>query len=116
MLRDCIVWMTFIGASTCVKEKSHIGIDILPEMLRPKGKYILQIFLQIAGIVFGVIFFLISLRFVNQIHSTGQVSATIGSIPMFIIYLCFPISFVLYVIRSTELLIDLIRKKEVVES
>lgn len=109
VLRYCIVWISFLGAATCVKEKSHIGIDILPELLGPKGKRILQIWIQLAGIVFSVFFFVISLRFLGQIKATGQVSATIGSVPMYLIYLCFPISFVLYGVYSVEALIGLIR-------
>lgn len=102
VLRYCIVWMTFIGASTCVKEDSHICIDILSGMLKPRGKKILAVVLGLVGVAFGVIFLLISYRFVAQIQSTKQVSATIGNVPMYLIYMCFPISFVLYIIRSVE--------------
>ena len=102
VLRYCIVWMTFIGASTCVKEDSHICIDILSGMLKPRGKKVLNVFLNLAGIAFGVIFLVISYRFVTQIQTTNQVSATIGNVPMYLIYMCFPISFVLYIIRSAE--------------
>ena len=45
---------------------------------------------------------MISYRFVVQIQATQQVSATIGNVPMYLIYMCFPISFVLYIIRSVE--------------
>ena len=102
VLRYCIVWMTFIGASTCVKEDSHICIDILSGMLKPRGKKVLNVVLNLAGVAFGVIFLVISYRFVTQIQATNQVSATIGNVPMYLIYLCFPISFVLYIIRSAE--------------
>ena len=102
VLRYCIVWLTFIGVSTCVKEDSHICIDILSGMLNPRGKKILNVVLGIAGVAFGVVFLFISYRFVAQIQATKQVSATIGNVPMYIIYLCFPISFVLYIIRSVE--------------
>ena len=97
--------MTFIGASTCVKEDSHICIDILSGMLKPRGKKVLNVLLNMAGIAFGVIFLVISYRFVTQIQTTNQVSATIGNVPMYLIYMCFPISFVLYIIRSAEALI-----------
>ena len=102
VLRYSAVWMTFIGASTCVKEDSHICIDILSGMLKPRAKKFFNIFLNVVGVVFGVIFLVISCRFVVQIQATGQVSATIGNVPMYLIYMCFPISFVLYIIRSVE--------------
>lgn len=105
VLRYCAVWITFVGASTCVKEDSHICIDILSGMLKGKTKKAFNILLHLAGIAFGMIFLVISYRFVVQIHATGQVSATIGNVPMYLIYMCFPISFVLYIIRSAEALI-----------
>ena len=71
-------------------------------MLKPRGKKVLNVFLNLAGIAFGVIFLVISYRFVAQIQATKQVSATIGNVPMYLIYMCFPICFVLYIIRSVE--------------
>jgi TRAP-type C4-dicarboxylate transport system permease small subunit len=71
-------------------------------MLKPRGKKVLNVFLNLVGIAFGVIFLVISYRFVTQIQATNQVSATIGNVPMYLIYMCFPISFVLYIIRSAE--------------
>lgn len=111
-LRYCVVWITFIGASACVRDNSHISIDILSQFLKPVGKRILHIFTQICGILFSVLFFVISIRFVIQIQQSGQVSATIGDLPMYIIYLCFPISFVLYFVCSCDTLMNIIRKKE----
>lgn len=105
VLRYCIVWVTFIGASTCVKEESHISIDILSSALKPRGKKILTLFLQLAGMAFGLFFLAVSLRFIMQIRTSNQVSATIGNVPMYLIYLCFPISFILYVIRSAEVFV-----------
>ena len=105
VLRYCIVWMTFIGASTCVKEESHISIDILSTAVKPRGKKILTLFLQLVGMVFGLFFLAVSLRFILQIRSSNQVSATIGNVPMYLIYLCFPVSFILYAIRSAEVFV-----------
>ena len=102
VLRYCAVWITFVGASTCVKEDSHICIDILSGMLKPRSKKAFNIFLHTVGVAFGVVFLMISYRFVVQIQATQQVSATIGNVPMYLIYMCFPISFVLYIIRSVE--------------
>jgi len=102
MLRYLIVWITFIGASTCVKEDSHISIDVLYNILGPEKKRYLKIFINIAGLIFGAAMVFISGNFVMQVRDTAQVSATIGNVPMYIIYMCFPIGFVLYAIHSAE--------------
>ena len=112
LLRYCIVWTTFIGASSCVKEDNHISIDILSQFLKPGGKRVLKIVMQLCGIVFSALFLVISIRFVAQTQASGQVSATIGNLPIYVVYLCFPISFVLYLIRSFEVLYRLIRMKK----
>lgn len=111
VLRYCIVWISFIGTAVCVQEDSHISIDILSNSLKPNRKRILKIFLQIFGILFSIFFFSVSIKFIGQIKATSQVSATIGNMPMYIIYLCMPISFVLYFIRSTQNLIKLLLNK-----
>ncbi len=111
VLRYCIVWISFIGTAVCVQDDSHISIDILSSSLKPKGKRILKICLQIAGIIFSVFFFIVSIRFIGQIKATNQVSATIGNMPMYVIYLCMPISFILYFIHSAQQLISLLRNK-----
>lgn len=111
VLRYCIVWISFIGTAVCVQEDSHISIDILSGALKPKAKRILKIFLQLAGIIFSAFFFFVSIKFIGQIKATGQVSATIGNVPMYVIYLCMPISFVLYFVRSVQMMIKHFRTK-----
>jgi TRAP-type C4-dicarboxylate transport system, small permease component len=111
MLRYLIVWITFIGASACVKEESHISIDVLSNALSPAGQRGLKIFLNLAGLVFGVIFLYISTSLIVKVKGTGQVSATIGNTPMYIIYLCFPLGFTLYAARSVQMLVRLFRRR-----
>ena len=102
VLRYCIVWITFLGAATCVKENSHICIDILSGLIKGRGKYIFNIVLNIVGIVFGVFFLMISSGYVEKMHVTGQISATIGNLPMYIVYLCLPISAAMYIFYSAS--------------
>ncbi len=110
-LRYLIVWICFIGISSCLQENSHISIDILSQVLKGKKKVMLDIFLQIVGIIFGSVFILITFSFVSTIKTSGQVSATIGNLPMYLVYACLPISFILYVIKSIEMLIKAIRQR-----
>ena len=112
MLRYLIVWITFIGASTCVREESHISIDVLSNMLNDKGKRILKLTLNVAGLLFGAWFLTVSFSCLRQVKSSGQVSATIGNVPMYVIYLCFPIGFLLYVLQSADRVFKLLRQAE----
>lgn len=112
LIRYLIVWITFIGASTCVKKNAHISIDLLANILKGSSKKVLEVFLSIVGIIFSALLLYYSVMFTSQIAATGQVSATIGNIPMYIIYLCFPIGFSLYFLISIGQLVSLIRVKE----
>lgn len=113
MLRYIMVWITLIGMSICVSEDSHISIDVLSNLIKPKHRKILKIVLNILGLIFGLFFLYVSTKFVIQIKSTGQVSATIWDTPMYIIYSCFPIGFLLYAVRSVEMIIKFVKGGDV---
>lgn len=112
LIRYLIVWITFIGASTCAKKNAHISIDLLANILKGTSRKILDIFLRLVGILFSTLLLYYSVMFITQISATGQVSATIGNVPMYIIYLCFPIGFFLYLLRSIAQLISILRATE----
>ena len=113
MLRYIMVWITLIGMSICVSEDSHISIDVLSNLIKPKHRKILKLVLNILGLIFGLFFLYVSTKFVIQIKSTGQVSATIWYTPMYIIYSCFPIGFLLYAVRSVEMIIKFVKGGDV---
>ncbi|MEG1994061.1 MAG: TRAP transporter small permease subunit, partial [Oscillospiraceae bacterium] len=43
MLRYIMVWITLIGMSICVSEDSHISIDVLSNLIKPKLRKLLKI-------------------------------------------------------------------------
>lgn len=102
ILRYLFVWITFIGAATCVKKKAHISLDtvilVLPSKLQTP-------FLRTGNlIVIALSFYLtmISTNFVLETKATGQVSSTMGTFPMYIIYSCLPIGFFLIGVASCQ--------------
>ncbi|EHM13870.1 TRAP transporter small permease [Jonquetella anthropi] len=117
-LRYLIVWITFIGSSMCIREESHIAIDVLSNVLSRKGKCILKILLNVVGIIFGAILLIVSFKFIQKVYTTNQVSSTIGNMPMYVIYLCFPIGFALYTLQSLDKVRSLLKsvKKESTQS
>ena len=90
-LRYLIVWITFLGSAACVRDKSHISIDlfasVLPARLHKLSSLVTALIQAIASIGLCVL----SLDFVLKMRATGQVSSTMGNIPMFAVYLCMPI-------------------------
>ncbi len=104
-LRYCIVWITFIGTATCIREQKHISLDVLMTVLRRKNKRILTGFVQGAVTLSSLVLLYLSFEFVMKIKISGQVSATIGGVPMYIIYSCIPLGFLLTSIRSIQVIV-----------
>lgn len=109
-LRYIICWISFIGVNMCIKDNAHISIDVLANLIPQKAEKRLRLFVMAVSFVFYVFFSFLAFRFVSQIKATGQVSATIGNIPMYLIYLCFPIGFVLSVIQSVAKFIEILKE------
>jgi C4-dicarboxylate transporter, DctQ subunit len=109
-LRYVICWITFIGISMCVKDDAHISIDVLSNLIPKAAEKYLKLGVHVIGLVFYVLFSVLAFHFISQIKATGQVSATIGNIPMYLIYLCFPIGFVLSVIQSLSKIVTIIKE------
>lgn len=105
VLRYCIVWITFIGISTCAKENSHISLDILMMVLPKKPKAYLKLVVHVVTFFASIAICYLSARFVISTYQAGQVSATIGGFPMYIVYSCLPLGFLLSSLRSLQYII-----------
>lgn len=104
-LRYLIVWITFIGAATCVKEGAHISLDTILTIMPGKAKYWFGIISNLICLIFSFILFKFSLSFVWQVKTAQQVSSTIGGLPMYIVYSCMPVGLFLIAVRSCQLLL-----------
>lgn len=109
VLRYLIVWTTFIGAAVCVREKSHITLDTLVAALPAGARKAASVAGALVTAGAALYLMVISAGFAMKMRSTGQVSATIGNFPMYIVYSCMPIGFALYSIWSIRDLADSLR-------
>ena len=110
-LRYLMVWIIFIGIVTCVRDDSHICVDIINHSVPKKWQKYVVLMQQLIGILFSGLFCYYSVLYVLATKSSGQVAATIGSVPMWIIYLCLPISMGLYCICSIYRFYQCLREK-----
>lgn len=113
LIRYLIIWMTFIGLSVAVREGSHMTIEMLPDYLKGKKKYLLTLSIYTIGIVFSIMLTWFGIQFVNFSYGTGQLSSALN-ISFYMVYIVLPISGLLILIRYIDRLIHLIRRKEVV--
>lgn len=102
LIRYLIIWVTFIGGSICVRKAEHVGVELLPELLKkPWMKRVL--FLIVDTIVIAFLIFLLkySVELVQFNARNGQISPAIR-VPMYIVYLSVPIGAFLMIVRYIQ--------------
>ena len=101
-LRYLFVWITFIGAATCVRLKAHISLDTVILILPLKFQKPFLRFGQLVVIALSFYLTIYATNFVLETKAGGQVSSTIGTFPMYIVYSCLPIGFFLIGVASCQ--------------
>lgn len=59
----CFIWATFIGGASCYRQKMHMGIDILTQLLSKKIKNIIEIFINFIVMILNATFAYLSIIF-----------------------------------------------------
>ena len=52
--RYAFVYLVWIGAAAAARERAHIRIDVVPQMLPPRGRAVLSLFGDAAAFAFGL--------------------------------------------------------------
>ena len=96
--RYIIVWVTFLGVSSCARHNGHVNVDLIPSLLKDKLKYIQQIIVNLICIVLSLYMTIISINFTKMQFYGGNTSISIA-IPIWLIYLstCIGFAFASYV-------------------
>ncbi|HHW02587.1 MAG TPA: TRAP transporter small permease [Thermoanaerobacterales bacterium] len=95
LTRYIMVWMTFIGASLCVRDNVHVTMDVLLNNLPKNLKKILLYFIYGVSAVICLYMTYLGWKIMMKVKITGQVSPSMEFLPMWLVYLCVPISGVL---------------------
>ncbi len=100
--RFIFVWMSWLGVSAGMKEGEHIQVKILPNYLKEKGwvnaERGLYIFIDLIWFFTSLVVVYYGFDIVGQQMATN-VFAIATHIPMWIIYLCIPISSIIVCLR-----------------
>ncbi|NLT48239.1 MAG: TRAP transporter small permease [Clostridiales bacterium] len=110
VVKYLMIWIAFIGGSTCFRKGVHVSIDILLEIVPKRAQiFVVTVITLIAG-VFTTAMAYYGIKLVEFIQDSGQVSPAL-SMPMWIPYLALPIGFTLMTIRNLEIFIKILRGK-----
>ncbi len=96
-----LIWTGLIGASIGVREKTHLGVDIIISFFHPKLQKFMIIFTILVSVAFSIIIAFLGYLHVVNIFHFGQITPEMG-IPLYIPRLLIPIAFGLMAIRFIQ--------------
>ncbi|MCM3760943.1 TRAP transporter small permease [Alkalihalobacillus oceani] len=101
MVRFLMILVTFVGASICVRQGSHISVDFLFNLLKGKAKKWLTLCIYLICVIFTASMAWYSLEIIQQNMRFIQKAPAL-QIPMYIPYLILPLGLSLCTIRYIQ--------------
>jgi len=96
-LRHLVLWTGMLGAAMATRDGRHIKIDILPQLLPPRGRAILAVLTNLISAVVCAVLVQAAIRFVRDEMEFG--GPVFLEIPAWIVQLILPIAFTIITIR-----------------
>ena len=94
--RFLAIWMILVGSSMTIRVDGHTSIDIVQMVIKnPTGRMIAYIVTRVIAAISMVVMFPISIEMMQKM---GIVTAAATRLPMWVIYLAFPVGIVCMVI------------------
>ena len=100
ILRICVLWIAFIGASLACEYKRHIKIDVLINVIRSKKtKARVSVIAELASIIICLLLFTASADYIRM-ASTSNRATIISVIPDWYFRLVIPYTFLVMTFRG----------------
>ena len=101
-----VPWMVFPLLGPLLRSGSHIKVDLLPNVLADRSLLLLQVFISTTTLVGAIIFMLAGNEAVDLFQRLGQLMELEIEIPIWWMYLAFPVGFGILALFSLELLLE----------
>lgn len=111
LCRYLYVWSGFLTVSYCIRSGSIIKIDTVTMFLPKTVRKILDAVTSVLSLVAVAFLLKASLGVVGGVIATGQLTPAMR-IPIWILYLCAPVGYILIEVRLIEHLARLILRKD----
>jgi len=102
LIREIIIYTTFIGCSAAIKNRSMIKIDALVQLV-PKLKLYLELFSNLVTLVFAVMIFYLGWKMAALQVATFQ-KTIILQIPLVFLYAILPLMGLMMFIRTLQVI------------
>jgi TRAP-type C4-dicarboxylate transport system permease small subunit len=97
-----MIWSVFVFIGLDIKEKAHISVDLIPDMLKGNKRIIYNIFISIIMIVFGILFLYACWSDVVMAKMIHVSTITSIPVPLWIVKLCMPLGMLFFLFHSIE--------------
>ena len=99
LLRHLVLWLAIAGASLATRRGRHIRIDLLPRLVTPEQRKILERGIPFLSGVISLLFCLAAVDLVRQERATGSIA--FGTVPTWLLQLILPLGFAIFAFRFT---------------
>jgi C4-dicarboxylate transporter DctQ subunit len=93
-----LAWLVFVGLGLALERRRHIAMTVLLDHARPRVARLVQIAINLTGLVFCLTFTKFSFDLALFIFQSGQISPTLGT-TMLWLYAPLPVGFTLLSLR-----------------
>jgi C4-dicarboxylate transporter DctQ subunit len=91
--RYIVIWVCFFGISSCARYDGHVTVDLLPNYLKGKAKFVQEFLVRVISLASSIYLAYSSILFTLRQYNSGNTSVSIA-IPIWIIYLSTSIGFI----------------------
>jgi C4-dicarboxylate transporter DctQ subunit len=95
-------WLVLIGISYGVRERAHIGIDALVQIMPAKARRYVGLIVVAAALLYAALMFYGSWVYIDKLHTLG-VDAEDIPVERWILNLCLPLGFALLGLRLGQM-------------
>lgn len=93
-----LAWLVFVGLGLALERRRHIAMTVLIDQMRPRVARLVQIAINLTGLVFCLVFTKYGFDLALFIYNSGQISPTLGT-TMLWLYAPLPVGFALLSLR-----------------
>lgn len=104
-----VPWLVFPLLGPLLRTGEHIQVDLLPTFLRPRHALYLSLFTYTVMLIGAVIFMLAGEEAVALFRKLGQIMELEFEIPIWWMYLAFPVGFGILALFAIEMILTTLR-------
>lgn len=97
-----MIWCVFVYIGVNVKENGHLAVDIVPNRLSGKKRFILDMFISSAMLAFGILFLYACWSDVMMAKMTRISTITSIPVPLWVVKLCLPLGMIFFIFHTLE--------------